>query len=274
MATITFPDGSQLTSTALTDNQIQTAFQYITAQALGYMTDARPVDIVTGKGSYVCQVVGSANVLYKGLAITGVAIQPESVIESVDYVNSTITLSKSCISDVSTTATVNDPMVWSKVRIGWQPEGQPGPSFDDDTVFVRCSIDDTEYAHMHDVTGSASDDGTKSIQTDVFTRSWKTYWTFYGPNSTDLARALHSILVTIQFVADFLADRNLYVNPEITLPSRSPELFQGRWWERSDLEARFNEQVTETFIVGTVKTVEVKTYTKDGLLNDFTVTTP
>lgn len=204
MQTITFPDGSQMTSTALTNSGIETVFQYITAQALGLW---------------------------------------------------------------------NDPNPWSRVRIAWQSEGQPGPSFDVDTVFLRCSPEDTEYARMHDVTNSMAPDGITLVQTDIYTRSWKTHWTFYGPNSDDLARAMRSILVTIQFVADYLASFNLYVNPDIPLSTRNPELFQARWWEREDLDVVFNEQVTETFTIGTVKSVEVITYTKDGQQDDFTVTT-
>ncbi len=55
-------------------------------------------------------------------------------------------------------------------------------------------------------------------------------------------------------------------------PRRVPEKIQGEWWERVDFFAEFNEQVTETLTVGTVGSVDVIGYTKDGKFTDITVT--
>lgn len=43
-------------------------------------------------------------------------------------------------------------------------------------------------------------------------------------------------------------NNNLYLVPDRTVgPSRVPELYNGRWWQRSDLELRFyNSVVVET----------------------------
>lgn len=203
MSTVTFPDGSQFASTALTRAQIQTLFQVVTIQILGL---------------------------------------------------------------------VNDPTAPQKVRVGWQLQGQPGQPIDTDTTVVRCETIDTEYSRMRDVVGTASAD--LITNTDIYTRAWKTTWTFYGPNSLDQARLVRSALTKIQFVTDYLANSNVYGNPSIREPISIPENFQGQWWERADLEAEFNEQVTETSTVGFVKSVEVEVFTKDGQIADFVVTEP
>jgi hypothetical protein len=273
VSTITYPDGSQLVSTALNDAQIQQAFQIITAQMLGIITTPFPVTIalVTGQSTFV---VDSIVNLYPGELITVTGLPVGTTILSVDTLNSKITVNNTATNSGPIIASVSDPNFPFKVRIGWQVEGQPGPPLDQDTVTIRCSPLDTDYGRMRDIVYSDNIDNDTQTATDVFTRAWRTNWTFYGPNSVDNARAVRSALITIQFTADYLATFNLYINPSIKEPQRVPENFQGRWWERVDLEVEMNEQVTETFTVGIVKSVEIKGYTKDGQFTDFTVTNP
>lgn len=202
---IPYPDGSSLTSTALSVEDIETAFQDITIQMLGFQN-------------------------------------------------------------------LSDSDKYSKVRIGWQREGQPGPTISNDTIFIRCTPLDTDYGRMRDVVGSVV--GENILNVDVFTRAWKTAWTFYGDNSLNYAAAVRSALITIQFVYDFLDGKKLYVNPSIKEPQRVPEQFQGRWWERVDLEVHFNEEVTETFTIGTAASVEVIVSDSSGIISDFPVTLP
>jgi hypothetical protein len=166
-------------------------------------------------------------------------------------------------------ATFTDPNCFSAVRQGWQQQGQPAWNIDADICVVRCEPIDTEYGRMRDSVQSIN--GTTATFTDVYTRAWRTYWSFYGPNSTDRARAVRSALITIQQFADLLATAGWYVNPSIAQPVRVPELFQGQWWPRTDLYADFNEQVTETYTTGTVAQVPVGIYTPDGEFESFTV---
>lgn len=271
MSTITYPDGSQLTSTALTDAQIQTTFQVITAQMLGILTSPMNLHVTLVIGQFVLTVDSTVN-LYQGLVISATGLKAGTVISGVDTVNNTITVTNTPTVNGVVAASVTDPNAYYKVRIGWQIEGQPGPPISEDTVTITCYPIDTDYGRMRDVIGTVS--GNTIINTDVYTRAWRTHWTFYGPNALDNARAVRSALITIQFVTDYLSNVNLYVNPSIEEPKRVPENFQGRWWERLDLDVEFNEQVTETFTVGTVGSVEVKVYTKDGQISDFTVTIP
>jgi hypothetical protein len=270
MSVTTFPDGSQLTSTALNDAQVQTGIQEITAQMLGITTVPFTVQVTLVQNQFAA-AVPSLLKLYGGQAITGNGIPAGTVIAGLGD-NNTIIMSNPATLNGVQAATVTDPNAFYKVRIGWQQEGQPGPPIDIDTVTVRASTVDDDYSRMRDVQITGNDDDTVT-QTDIYTRCWEVYWTFYGPDATDKARTVLSCLITIDFVASFLADLNLYVNPDIEIYGRNPELFQGRWWERTDLRARFNEQITETFTVGLVKSVEVEGFTEKGQFLDITVTT-
>lgn len=270
MSVITYLDGSQLTSTALTDDQIQLAFQVVTAQMLGLVMFQVSIALVKNSN-----VATPSSMLYLaiGQMVTSPSLPlgpPAATITAVGA--STITLSLNATADSTEIATVSNPLVTSQVRIAYQIQGQPGPPIDTSTVTIYCLPIDAEYSRMRDLTPTAND--TSITQTDVFTRRWKTHWTFYGPNALDDARAVRSALDTIQFVADYLAGFNLYVDPSIKEPQRGPQEFQGRYWERIDLEAEFNEQVNETFTVGLVQSVKVLTYTKDDLQSDNTVTLP
>lgn len=267
MATITYPDGSQLTSTALTVSQIETAFQIITAQMLGILTSPWALTINLVEGQFVMAVNSLIN-LYAGELISATGLPVGTVISG--FIGGNVSFSNAATATGTIDATATDPNVGYKVRIGWQTEGQPGPPISEDTVALTCVPIDTPYGRVRDIVGSLF--GNTVTQTDVFTRAWKTTWIFYGTNSLDNARAVRSALDTIQFVADYLADFNLYVNPSIKEPARAPQEFQGRWWERVDLEVEFNEQVTETFTVGTVGSVEVNIQTDTGQTVDFTVT--
>jgi hypothetical protein len=265
-----YPDGSSLTSTALTETQIQTAFQVVTAQMLGILTSPWSFKITNAAiGAFVVPVNSLVN-LYQGEVVVALGVPTGTQISGIDLVDQTITLTNSITANGSNiAASVTDPQAFYKVRIGWQTEGQPGPSIGTDIVTLRCSPIDTEYGRMRDLVSTNSD--SQITYTDVFTRAWRVSWTLYGPDALDDARAIRSALDTIQFVTDYLSGFNLYVNPSIKEPQRVPENFQGRWWERVDLEAEFNEQITETFTVGIVESVEVQVFTKEGKISDFTV---
>jgi hypothetical protein len=293
VSTITYPDGSQLTAIALTEDTLQAMVQVVTAQALGIIVvplseasfTALPppftaaygavlqapftmsMNLVTGQ--FLVKPASMLN-LYAGQLVTGPGVPQGTVITGV--VNGSVLLSNAATATSSNVLTVTDPEVFSKVRVGWQQQGQPGWNIAADTVILRAEMVDTDYGRMRDAVSVT--DGNINTTTDVNTRAWRVYWTFYGPNSVDRARALRTALTDIQFVADELAAGNLYVNPSISQPRRSMEEFQGQWWTRVDLYAEFNEQVTETYTVGTVESVVVSVYNNEGLLEDFTVTAP
>lgn len=294
MATFTYPDGTQLTAIALTEDTLEAMLQVVTAQALGIivtpLTDAQmtalpppfvaaygaslkvplTVEMTTVVTQFAVTVASLLN-LYQGELVDCAGVPPGAVIKG-SLSATQVLLSLAATAAGTAVATVTDPAAFYKVRIGWQQQGQPGWNISQDVVILRAEMLDTDYGRMRDAVSVTN--GAVNTTTDVNTRAWRVYWTFYGPNSTDRARALRTALTDIQFVADELAAGNLYVNPSIAHPRRSPELYQGQWWTRVDLMAEFNEQVTETYTVGTVNSVEVSVYTEAGLVEDFTVTPP
>jgi hypothetical protein len=273
MSTITYLDGSQLTSTALTEVQAQTALQVATAQALGIVIFA--VDMALTENSQTATPTSLAN-----LAIGQVLASPniplptfenpaQTAITGIDAEAGTITMSAPAMATVAADSVlVAAPGAYSRVRVDWQLQGQPGwGTGDPDTCILGCITVPSEYSNMRDVTNSAN--GDTITQTDVYTRCWRAAWTFYGPNCVDRARAVRSALIKIPWISDLLAQSNLYIQPNISEPLRVPENFQGQWWPRVDMSAEFNEQITETTTVGTVQSVEVSAYTKEGQFAQF-----
>jgi hypothetical protein len=76
------------------------------------------------------------------------------------------------------------------------------------------------------------------------------------------------------FPHDTLAALNLYMIPATSTPIRAPELFEGQWWEQVDYNADFLEQVTDTFTIGTVSSIEVIGFDDDGQIFDVKPTLP
>lgn len=269
MSVITYPDGSQLLSTAQSRLTIETAWQIATAQMLGILTSPLTMSITLVLNS-ASAVVANATLLYPGELIVATGIPANTTILSVT--GTTIVMSANATVAGLQTASVTDPQYPFKVRIGWAQFGEIGPSIDADTVGLTCIPVDTEYARMHDQVYTPNGDPTLITTTDVFTRAWRVRWIFYGPNSLDHARAVKSAIIGLQFVSDLLATYNIYVNPDVWEVDSHPENFEGQWWERADLQVNFNEQVTETFTVGAVESVEILMYNKDGKVADFTIT--
>lgn len=271
MTITNYPDGSSLTSTALSDAQIQTAFQVATAQMLGIVTAPTAFNFTLKAGLEVGQT-DKLPLLYQGELVVGLGIPLNTRISGVGPGNNIFLSNAPTVTGVIP-VTITDPDSYSKVRIGWQLFGQPGPPIDSDTVTIRCEPLDTEFSRLRDNVLTTAPDLTATY-TDVFTRTWRAYWTFYGPTSLDHARMVRSALIKIPLFTDLLAQSNLFINPSIEEPRRVPEDFQGQWWERVDLVVELNEQVTETFTVGTVQSVEVQIFNESGLDADFTVTAP
>lgn len=265
--TINYPDGSSLTTAGLSQNDIQTALQIATLWMIGIIPSL-VVQMTLTSGQVAATVISSIP-LYAGLAVSGTGITAGTTISSVS--GSNVTLSSQATVSGQQNITVADPQAGSLVRIGWPQTGQPFNSISQDIAYLRCETIDTDYSRLRDSNWSNPVDVV--VNTDTFTRAWKTCWTFYGPNALNNAKLVKSALTTVPFIDGLLASNSLYVNPSIPEPDRFREEFQGQWWERVDMEAEFNEQITEQVTLGVVESVEVKIYDKEGEQNDFTVTT-
>lgn len=162
-----------------------------------------------------------------------------------------------------------DTHAYSKVRINWPTTGQPGGLITDDICYIEAKEVDDDYGMIRDAQFPANDDTTTNV-TFTYTRVWEIRFVLYGPNSYDNARVIRSA-VLLDFSHDFLAESNVYLVPDTPSPRRVPYEFNSQWWERTDLRLKFNEGVTETTVVTSGASVEIKLYNESGQVADFTV---
>ena len=174
---------------------------------------------------------------------------------------------------------VSDPTAaFFASRIGWQTEGQPAWEVTDNVCVLTATLDDDPFARVRDnlyeMTGSPADILTNQMS---FTQVWKLHFCLYGPSSANWARQLLSCF-SLDWVDAALLPSNLYVIPEWHRPVYAPELYPdtgGVWYERTDVELRFNEQVFESLTpIDTAATVEITVDTDTGQTTTFQVGTP
>jgi hypothetical protein len=199
------------------------------------------------------------------------------------------------------------------VRIDWPQQGQPGYRVNDDITFLRCVTVDDLYNRIRDVMyktvvtsaggygeggygeggygggdglaggygeggyeegdyGNSGDSVSTTTKTTQYTRVWEIHWCVVGPNSFDNARKLRSRMFD-QDVHDQFAGAQLYFITDPSEPQRVPDYFDGQWWEQVFFNAKFNENVIETFDVSgqTVISVELITENLNGVISDVTI---
>ena len=149
----------------------------------------------------------------------------------------------------------NDTANASKVRIAWPTCGAPAWKITDDVVFIRVNNADDPITRQRDVEYSSIDADTANKKVH-YTRVHSIKWILYGPNSFDNAETVRNGLYLPQF-KEGLAKNNLYLITDVPAPVRIPELFNGQWWERTDLTAAFNGMVVRITTVPYIKSADV-----------------
>jgi hypothetical protein len=166
----------------------------------------------------------------------------------------------------------NDP-AYSAVRVSWQQQGQPAElDISTDVTFLRCVEIDDQYNRVRDVQTTPNDSLTVN-QVTSYIRVWQTSWVSYGPNAFDNTRKIKTGLFT-QVVHDTFIAKGLALALVTSLeaPRRLPEPRDGgQWWERVDFDAKFNEQVTEVVVIGSVASTEIVLETAAGIVADIVV---
>jgi hypothetical protein len=160
-----------------------------------------------------------------------------------------------------------DAKAYSKVRIGWI--AQPAFGITDDVCTILCTESDDEYDRIRDRQVQPNTSGSVYLA-DTFTRVWQARLTLYGPNSFDHARLIKSAL-TLDWTHDALAASNLYLVTGLPATQRVPELFEGQWWERSDMEFKLNEQISESLTCAAIASSEVVLYSERGEQADLVI---
>lgn len=179
---------------------------------------------------------------------------------------------------------ISDPENTPAVRIEYGPQGQPFSDITEDVCYFRCMPTEDPYTKIRErfnwgpngwgnaqfgvqpYGGTLSGDPALSEQWN-YTNAWKIRMTFYGPNSYDRARTVRSGLYQDYFT-NLLSLSNLFPVSDFPEPVRVPDLLDGQWFERVDLEFEAYEFVTETIARQTVTSVEVELETSNGVFAD------
>ena len=138
-----------------------------------------------------------------------------------------------------------------KVRIAWATGGAPSWKITEDVTFIKITPADDPIIQQRDVVYTG-DDAHNSNRIVSYTRNHLVDWTIYGPACYENADAIRNGLYQPE-MKELLSDNNIALITNIPGPRRVPELFDGRWWQRCDLTAQFNEAVIR---YGTIKLIE------------------
>lgn len=144
----------------------------------------------------------------------------------------------------------------SRVRIAWPADGAPAWKRTDDVAFLMVNYDDDSINRQMDV-AYLNKDAENANRVMSYTRVVRVTWISYGPNSFNDMDAIRSGLFLPQFL-DQLAANNLALITDVAAPMRSPELFNGQWWDRTSFYARFNEKVVRHADVPYIQSADVQ----------------
>lgn len=147
---------------------------------------------------------------------------------------------------------------YSKVRVAWGTNGSPDWKIDEDICFIRITTLDSNSARDQDIIYKEyGEDKTKLKEEIAYTRVHNINFCLYGPNSYDNADKIRYSLMKNEIIRE-LNTINLHLGDKIPMPVRLPELFNGRWWDRTDFNATYNELVIrrnseDKLILGDIK---------------------
>lgn len=267
--TQTFPNGQTLNSSALTDDEITSIMQQATCSCFGLSNNLTfSCNLVQNQNTVVLQGIDGIEIGYLVTDATNL-LPAKTTVTAI--ANNVVTLSNAPTASLAnTTIFVSNPIAGRLVRKAWPSDGAPAWKQGDDVAFVRCTEIDDWYNKVRDQ-GAEPNDAVSGLLVTEYTRVWRVFWEVRGPNSYTRASLLKSAM-QLDFIHDSLAASNLYLRPDVSNPTRAPELEDGRWWNRTDLEMVFYEQVNESIVTSTVASIEVKVYNDAGLQLDLEVT--
>lgn len=157
------------------------------------------------------------------------------------------------------------------VRRAWATQGAPAFDINDNVVFYKITdVESTMTALREDLYSQigSPEDGNMQLG---YTRTLQVDWIFYGASSWDYATLVRNGLY-FESNRELLKLNNIYPVPQFAPPRRIPELFQGLWYERMDLSAKFNELVTLDRTVHYIKIVPLVVSNGEGVQSESEVT--
>jgi len=147
-------------------------------------------------------------------------------------------------------ATPSNP--YYNVRLAWPTEGAPAWKINEDICFLQCIELDDEYNRQRE----RKFDLANSNQATSCTRVMQVSYIFYGPNSFKNAKTIKDNIF-YQTNHDTLVSNNLFLIPSIPAATRSPELFEGQWWERTNMIMKFNELIVSNTTIESITSAEI-----------------
>jgi hypothetical protein len=163
---------------------------------------------------------------------------------------------------------ISSPDKSNDVRIGWQTEGVPTFGVNDNVVFITATPVDHQINRHHDLLlGNSSPD---LLQTKSFTRVMAINVVAYGSDCISNLMAIKMAMFDDDYRTE-LAAEEIYLVPDIEEPRRMPEQFQNQWWERGDMQLKFNELLMENKQINGVDSVDVTIDNSNVVLTEFTV---
>lgn len=169
---------------------------------------------------------------------------------------------------IPSTPDVNSKAYYA-VRVGWQQQGQPAFKINEDTCVLTAYPENDDYSRVRDALTAVNDSADTDTLNMEYTQVWRIHWTLYGPNAYDRARLIVSSM-SLDWVHDYLAaPPSPGLNPIYALaswdrPKYVPENFQGQWWQRADVDLKFNELVLEATTVSTALSATIILNTDNG----------
>lgn len=293
--TQTFPNGQELVSSAMSDDDFTGLMQQATCYCFGLM-NGQPYSVTLDENSNVVQVddLSGIVVYFKvsstpafGLSFYGTqyglggygaggygtgiseAIPPKTIVTAIDQNAGTITLSNKPTISGPAIIFITNPLAGRLVRQEWPSKGAPAWDKTDDVAFLKAVEIDDWYNKVRDQ-GAEGLDGVSGQQITEYTRVWRTSWVLYGPNAYQRATLLKSALL-LDFIHDKLQPFNVFIVPDIGNPRRFRENTDGQWWNRADIDVDFYEQVNESIVTPTVASVEVIVLDDDGIKLDLEI---
>jgi hypothetical protein len=129
----------------------------------------------------------------------------------------------------------------ARVRRAWPTYNASGSApawaWDEDICFLRVMNSADPYGQLQETT--RLENGRKSV---TRIRPLEVLWTCYGQTAWNDCECIRRRLLE-EDVKALLRGASVYPLPHLAEPIRAPELFEGHWWERTDLTAQFYEQI-------------------------------
>lgn len=148
----------------------------------------------------------------------------------------------------------NPDTTHDRVRISWPMKGQPAWDITENVAFLHVTPvpnpalhqQDTIYTKETAISVKTQKQYLREIAIDVIC---------YGPNAWEDAETIWNCFLSESILETLQKNCLGYIDREG--PVRAPELFNGQWWKRVDLQLRFYEGVQKESVINAFESVVI-----------------